>query len=109
TEMTPFREAFVLPLLFLTVVLLGGLRLGADVRLVPPPLVSLVLSVILIGSLVRAPVVVPQRLMSQGRTPVENVCGLVLLLTLFGASAQVLSLVTPESGLLHLLVSIFFF
>lgn len=107
--MTPFREAFVLPLLFLTVVLLGGLRLGADVRLVPPPLVSLVLSVILIGSLVRAHVVVPQRLMSQGRTPVENVCGLVLLLTLFGASAQVLSLVTPESGLLHLLVSIFFF
>ena len=30
--MTPLREAFVLPCLFLTVALLGGLRLGADVR-----------------------------------------------------------------------------
>jgi hypothetical protein len=106
--MTPFREAVVLPLLFLTVVLLGGLRVGADVRLVPPPLVSLVLAMILVGSLVRAHAVVPERLMSQRRPPIDNVCGLVLLLTLFAASSQVLSLVTPESGLLHLLVSIFF-
>lgn len=107
--MTPFREAFVLPLLFLTVVLLGGLRVGADVRLVPPPLVSLVLGMLLIGALVRAHVIIPDRLMSQRRTPVENVTGLVLLLTLFAASAQTLSLVTPDSGLLHLLVSVFFF
>jgi hypothetical protein len=107
--MTPFREAFVLPLLFLTVVLLGGLRVGADVRLVPPPLVSLVLGILLIGGLVRAHVVMPERLMSQRRTPIENVSGLVVLLALFAASAQTLSLVTPDSGLLHLLVSVFFF
>jgi hypothetical protein len=107
--MTPFREAFVLPLLFLTVTLLGGLRAGTDVRLVPPPLVSLVLGMILIGALVRAHVVIPERLMSQRRTAVENVSGLVVLLALFGATAQTLSLVTPESGLLHLLVSVFFF
>ena len=43
--MTPLREALALPCLFLTVALLGGLRLGADVRLVPPPLITLVLAV----------------------------------------------------------------
>jgi hypothetical protein len=107
--MTPFREAFVLPLLFLTVLLLGGLRAGSDVRLVPPPLVSLVLGMILVGALVRAHVVIPERLMSQRRTPLENLSGLVVLLTLFAASAQTLSLVTPDSGLLHVLVSVFFF
>ena len=52
--MTPLREAFVLPCLFLTVALLGGLRLGADVRLVPPALVALVLAVLLVGSFVRS-------------------------------------------------------
>ena len=60
--MTPLREAFVLPCLFLTVALLGGLRLGADVRLVPPPLVALVLAVLLLGSLVRSGVFMPERL-----------------------------------------------
>ena len=62
--MTPLRESFVLPCLFLTVALLAGLRLGApvDVRLVPPPLVALVLAVLLLGSLVRSGVFDPRRL-----------------------------------------------
>jgi hypothetical protein len=107
--MTPLREALVLPCLFLTVGLLGGLRIGDSVRLLPPPLSSLVLAMLLLGALVRAQVVQPERLMNQARTPLENLSGLFVLLALFGASAQVLNLVTPDSGLLHLLVSVFFF
>ena len=57
--MTPLREALVLPCLYLTVVLLGGLRLGAEVRLVPPPLVALVLAVLLVGALVRSHTIRP--------------------------------------------------
>jgi hypothetical protein len=106
--MTPLREAVVLPCLFLTVVLLGGLRLGAPVRLVAPPLISLVLAVLLTGALVNARAIVPERLMNQRRTPLENLSGLVVILTLFAASAQVFHLVTPDTGLLHLLVSTFF-
>ncbi|HET7218378.1 MAG TPA: hypothetical protein VFJ02_10030, partial [Vicinamibacterales bacterium] len=106
--MTPLREAFILPCLFLTVVLLGGLRIGADVRLVPPPVESLVLAVLLIGALVRSHVLVPERLMRQSRTPLENVCGFAVLLTLFAASAQAFTLVTPDSGILHVLVTVFF-
>ena len=86
--MTPLRESFVLPCLFLTVALLGGLRLGVpgvDVRLVPPPLVSLVLAVLLLGSLVRSRVFAPDRLIAHHRPPLENVSGGVVLLTLFAA------------------------
>jgi hypothetical protein len=106
--MSPLREAFVLPSLFLTVALLGGLRLGADVRLVPPPLVTLVLAVMLLASLIRSGVLRPDRLLGQHRTGVENACGAAVLLALFGASAQVFTMLTPDSGLLHVLVSVFF-
>ena len=106
--MTPLREAFVLPCLFLTVALLGGLRLGADVRLVPPPLVTLVLAVLLVGSLVRSGVLAPDRLLNHRRTGLENACGGVVLLALVAASAQVFNLLTPDSGLLHVLVAVFF-
>jgi hypothetical protein len=107
--MSPLREALVLPCLFLTVGLLGGLRIGSDVRLLAPPLVALVLAMLLVGALVRSGTLLPERLMHHQRTPLENLSGLVVLLTLFVASAQVFNLVTPDAGLLHLLVSVFFF
>lgn len=106
--MTPLREAFVLPCLFLTVALLGGLRLGADVRLVPPPLIALVLASLLLGALVRSRVFAPDRLLGQRRSGLENICGGVLLLTVLAASAQIFNLLTPDTGLLHVLVSVFF-
>src|SRR5262245_49104856 len=92
----PEREAFLLPGIFLTVALLGGLRITAQVALVPPPLTALVLALVLMSTLVRGRVLAPAALMNASRTPVENLCGLVVLLTLFAASAQALHLVTPE-------------
>ncbi len=106
--MTPLREAFVLPCLFLTVALLGGLRLGADVRLVPPPLVALVLAVLLMGSLARSGVFAVERLLNQNRSGMQNACGAAVLIALLAASAQIFNLLTPDSGLLHVLVSVFF-
>jgi hypothetical protein len=107
--MTTLREAVVLPLLFLTVAGLGGLRIGHPVALVPPPLVSLVLAVMLMAALVRAGVFAPAVLMNATRSALENISGLVVLLTLFAASAQVFTLVTPERGLLHVVFSICLF
>jgi hypothetical protein len=106
--MTPVREAFVVPCLFLTVALLGGLRLAADVQLVPPPLVSLVLAVLLLAALVRSGALRPDLLLGQHRRPIENASGAAVLLALFAASAQVFNLLTPDTGLLHVLVSVFF-
>ena len=39
--MSVILEAIVLPALFLTVALLGGLRIGTTVQFVPPPLLAL--------------------------------------------------------------------
>ena len=107
--MTPLREAFVLPCLFLTVALLGGLRLGADVRLVPPPLVALVLAALLLGSLVRSRVVRSRPVaQSPAFGPGERLLAACCCSPLFAASAQVFNLLTPDTGLLHVLVSVFF-
>jgi hypothetical protein len=107
--MTVVRESFVLPGLFLTVVLLGGFRVADGVRFVTPPVMTLVLAMLLLGCLARGRVLAPERLMHSGRTGLENVSGLVVLLSLFAACAQVFNLVTPETGLLHALFIVFFF
>ena len=104
--MTVVREAFSLPILFLTVTLLGGLRPGARVVLQPPSLFSLILAVLLIGALVRSRALVPEQFMNAGRSALENGSGFVVLAGLFMASAQVLSLATPESGLPRVIISV---
>jgi hypothetical protein len=107
--MTAAVEAIYLPLLFLTVALLGGLRLGEHVVLVPPPLFALVLALLQLGVLVKGAALDPDRLLSGRRTALANLNGLVLLLTAFFASAQAFSLVTPDAGLPRLLCGVFLF
>ena len=104
------REAFVLPLMFLTVTLAGGFRADAAgvIRLVPPPLVALLLAMLLVGALLRARALAPERLMSGRRDGPGNLCGLVVLLTLFAATAQIFNALTPDAGLLHLIFTVFF-
>ena len=46
--------------------------------------------------------------MHSGRSPLANVNGLVVLITVFLATAQVLSMMTPASGLPALALSLFF-
>jgi hypothetical protein len=99
------REAFVLPVIFLTVALLGGFRMlpgepGA-MRFVPPPLVGLVLAVILMGAMVRARLLVPEALVGSARSGLAIVNGGLVLLALLAATAQVLSGLSPEAGLLR--------
>lgn len=107
--MSPAREAIYLPLLFLTVTLLGGLRIGDRVVLVPPPLFTLVFALLLLGVLVKGAALDPDRLMNPGRPAIANINGFVLLVTAFVASAQAFSMVTPDSGLPRLLCGAFLF
>jgi hypothetical protein len=78
------------------------------VRLVAPPLVSLVLAVLLIAALVRSGALRPELLLGHHRRPIENASGTVVLLAVFAGSAQIFNLLTPDTGLLHVLVSVFF-
>jgi hypothetical protein len=102
-------EAVYLPMLFLTVALLGGLRVDDRLTFVPPPLFALVLGMMLFAVLVRGHVLAPERLLSASRPPVENLNGLVVILSTFFAATQVFNLVTPEAGLPFLLFNVFLF
>jgi hypothetical protein len=107
--MTSVREAIVLPCIFLTVTLTGGLRIAGTVRLVPPSVVALLLGMALLGTLARAGALAPDRLMHATRNALENVSGLMVIATLFAASAQIFNLLTPEHGLLFAIFSLYFF
>jgi hypothetical protein len=106
--MTAGREAIGLPLVFLTVVLLGGLRIGATTALVPPSVFALVLGVLLVRVLVQCGALAPERLVNASRTALANANGVVVLVTLWAAAAQAIALVIPDSGLPRLALNVFF-
>jgi len=105
------REAFVLPAMFLTVAGAGGLRIapaGGALSFVPPPLITLVLAVLLLGVMARAGLLIPGGLLGDHRTGLENASGTVVLLSLFAASAQLFTCLTPDAGVLRLVFNLFF-
>jgi hypothetical protein len=107
----PVLDSIVLPWLLLTVALLAGVRLtdAAELRFVAPPLVSLLAMLLLMRVLVQSGILEPARLVGSHRGGLENAAGVVLLGALAAASAQVVSAVTPEAGLPHVLGVVFLF
>jgi hypothetical protein len=101
------REAFWLPLIFLTVTLLGGVRLTERMTLLPPPLFTLVLSFILVGVLVKSGTLAPERLVNAARSGLANASGTVVLITAFAAATQAFNTAMPESGLPRVLFGVF--
>lgn len=101
----------VLPILFLTVILLGGLRVNSEDRafmFFVPSLITLVLAALLVILFVRGRLIEVQTLVSGSNPPLVNVSHVWLLVVLFFASAQAFNSVLPERGLLHWLFSFFF-
>ena len=100
-----------LPMIFLTVVLLGGLRVGTGSRIfifIAPPLVTLLLAVLLLLLLARGGLIKFHQWIASDLPPLTNVVHVWMLITLFFASAQAFNSVLPEHGLLHWLFSFFF-
>jgi hypothetical protein len=106
--MTARREALALPAIFLTVALLGGLRVGATTELRPPSVYALVLAVLLLRLLVQSGAAAPEHLLSSSRSVLANVNGGVVFGTVWVAAAQIFALLTPDSGLPRLAVNTFF-
>ena len=96
--MSALREAVVLPLLFLTVVLCGAMRPGTPAAFVAPTPFALVLGVLLLAALVQSGTLAPARLVDGRRGALANVNGAVVLVTLFIAGAQVCTLLIPPAG-----------
>src|SRR5262245_11447951 len=107
--MTRAAEVFWIPVVFLTVTLLGGVRIADRVVFLRPPLSALVLAVLLLAALVRCGAFAPQRLMNPRRPALANLSGVTVLATMFAASVQAFNSVIPESGLPRLVVVVFLF
>src|SRR5215210_3567896 len=101
----------LLPMLFLTVALLGGLRVDAETRafvFIAPPLITLVFAVLLMSLFARSGLLQFSRWISSAQPLLVNISHGLTLLTLFFASAQAFNSVLPERGLLFWLFSLFF-
>jgi hypothetical protein len=101
----------VLPFVFLTVALLGGLRVNSESHafmFLPPSLITLILAVLLLLLFVRGGLIEIRSLITSANSPFTNVTHIWMLLTLFFACAQAFNSVLPERGLLHWLFSFFF-
>jgi hypothetical protein len=101
----------LLPTLFLTAALLGGVRVGAQdgaLAFVPPPLVTLILSAMLLSLFVRGRAIELGRWLSSDLPALSNVSHALTLAALFFASAQAFNSVLPDAGLLRWMLSFFF-
>lgn len=101
----------LLPFLFLTVALLGGLRVGAESRtfiFIAPPLVTLLLATLSLLLFVRGGLFRFHQWVRSDLPPLTNIAHTWMLITIFFASAQAFNSVLPERGLFHWLFSFFF-
>jgi hypothetical protein len=101
-----------LPFIFLTVALLGGMRLGAvdnAFLFVKPALVCLIFAAILLVLFFRAGLIKLDGWFSEDFTTLKNAANGACLITLFFASTQIFNSLLPEQGLPFWVVGFCFF
>jgi hypothetical protein len=101
----------LLPMIFMMVALLGGLRIDVKTYLfvfVPPPLITLILSVFLMILFIRGHAIEWRSWLRSDQPVLTNISHVLTLLTLYFASAQAFNSVLPERGLIFWLFSFFF-
>ena len=109
---TSYLQYIFLPLIFLTVALLGGLRFGASDSafiFLKPPLVCLIFATLLIVLFFRAKLIKLEGWFSESFSTRTNIVNGAVLLTLFAASTQVFNSLLPESGLPFWIIAFCFF
>jgi hypothetical protein len=107
-----FLQYLVLPSIFLTVTLFGGLRFGETDNaflFLRPPLVCLIFAAILLVLFFRANLIRLEGWFSESFSTVKNLANGLILLTLFTASMQVFNALLPERGLPFLIMAFCFF
>lgn len=102
----------LLPFIFLTVALLGGMRLASptgDFVFWRPALFCLIAAAILMALFFRARLVAMDGWFSEDFSALKNIANGAVLLTLFAASMQVFNALLPEQGLPFWVVAFCFF
>lgn len=102
----------ILPLVFLTVTLLGGVRLSGeanDFLFLKPALVCLVFAAVMLILFFRANLIRVPEWFSEDFSLTTNAANALVLLTLFTASVQIFNALLPERGLPFWVVAFCFF
>ena len=102
----------VLPLIFLAVTLLGGMRFGAadnSFIFLKPPLICLVFAAVTLVLFFRAGLIVIDGWLSESFTVLRNAANACILITLFSATVQLFNSLLPEQGLPFWIVGFCFF
>lgn len=105
-------QYIVLPLIFLTAALLGGLRIGAEdsaFLFLKPALVCLIFAAVLLILFFRARLIKLDGWFSEDFPATKNVANAAVLLTLFFASTQIFNSLLPEQGLPFWIIAFCFF
>ncbi|HQU93436.1 MAG TPA: hypothetical protein PLK77_14115 [Pyrinomonadaceae bacterium] len=106
-----YLRYLVLPAIFLTVALLGGLRIANDGAFVffRPALVCLIFAAILSVLFARSGVLRLEGWFSESFTPLKNAANGFAIATLFAAAVQIFNSLLPEQGLTFWIVAFCFF
>lgn len=112
TSQKTYLQYLVLPWIFLTATLFGGLRFaepGGAFVFLKPALVCLIFASILILLFFRARLIRLEGWFSEDFSTIKNAANGLILLTLFTASVQVFNALLPERGLPFRVVAFCFF
>jgi hypothetical protein len=107
-----YLQYVFLPLIFLTVALLGGLRIGiekSEFVFLKPALICLVFGAILLVLFFRAKLIVLDGWFSEDFPTLTNIANGAVILSLFAASVQVFNSLIPEQGLPFWIIAFCFF
>lgn len=106
-----FLQFIILPLIFLTVTLFGGLRLSFDANaflFLKPQLICLILAAILMVLFVRAKLIKIGDFFAEDFSLLKNICNGLILLTLFTAATQVFNSLLPEKSIAFWIIAFCF-
>lgn len=105
------RLYVLLPFIFLTVALLGGLRLsdpGAAFIFLKPPLICLVFAAATVALFFRTRLIQLENWFADEFTTLKNVANFTVLFSLFAASTQIYNALLPERGMPFWIIGLLF-
>ncbi len=112
SEQSASTSYLLLPCIFLTVTLLGGLRLGVTDNafiFLKPALICLVFAAVTLVLFVRAGMIAVDDWLASENSGLRNAANAAILLTLFTALVQLYNSLLPEQGLPFWIVGFCFF
>lgn len=111
-DQDPRLVYIILPAIFLSVTLIGGMRLAAADNafiFLKPALVCLVFAAVTLVLFARSKMIIPDGWISSDLSGLQNAANAAVLVTLFSATVQIFNSLLPEKGMPFWVVGFCFF